>query len=88
MISLSKLDISGLSFKIRNDCFSSFKNTHLIGSSSFSDGFHKLKLGHVFTESLLTVYHNVGIKHNMQNERSAFCGINIWVIYPKEDWKY
>jgi len=65
LISLLKLDIVGISFKIGNGGFSLFKNVHLIGSGILSDGLYKLKLDYGFAEFLLIFYHNVGMKHSM-----------------------
>ena len=38
LISLSKLDVAGYSFKFRNGCFSLFKRTFMIGSGTLYDG--------------------------------------------------
>ncbi|PKI65259.1 hypothetical protein CRG98_014408 [Punica granatum] len=72
LISLSKLDASGFTVKFGHGCFSLFKNTALIGSGILCDGLYKLKFNDSFAESLLTVYHNVGIKRSMSNENSAY----------------
>ena len=39
LISLSKLDVAGYSFKFGNGCFSLYKCTYLIGSDTLYDGF-------------------------------------------------
>ena len=41
LISLLKLNAAVFSSKIGNDCFSSFKDTHLIGSGILSDSLYK-----------------------------------------------
>ena len=66
------VDIYGFNFTFGHDCFSLYKNSKPIGSSVFVDDLHKLKLDDKFTKSLLIVHHNIGIKHNMLNESSAY----------------
>ena len=72
LISLSKLDIAGYSFKFENGCFSLFKQNLFLGSGIICDGLYKLKLDNVFAETLLTVHHNVGTKRGLSNESSAY----------------
>ena len=38
LISLSKIDVAGYSFKFGNGCFSLFKRTFMIGSGTLYDG--------------------------------------------------
>jgi hypothetical protein len=72
LISLSKLDASGHSFKFGNGCFSLFKTNQFIGSGILCDGLYKLKLDDMFAESLMTLHHNVGTKRGLVNEQSAY----------------
>ena len=51
-------------------CFSLFKHFHVLGTSVFCYGLYNLKLNSLYVETLL--HHNVGTKHNLVNERSAF----------------
>ena len=60
LISLSKLDTVGYSFKFGNGCCSLFKHNHFIGSGVLCDGLYKLKLDNLFVETLLTMHHNIG----------------------------
>ena len=48
LVSLSKLDASGYSFKFGNGCFSLFKNNSFIGFGILCDGLYKLKLDNLF----------------------------------------
>ena len=72
LVSLPKLDVCGFDFTFGHGCFSLFKNSKPVGSGILVDGLYKLKLDDKFTESLLTVHHNIGIKHSMLNESSAY----------------
>ena len=72
LVSLSKLDVYGFTFKFRHRCFSLCKNNSIIGSGILMDGLYKLKLDNNFVESLLNVFHNVGIKRSMLNDNSAY----------------
>ena len=72
LVSLSKLDVTGYSFNFGNGCFSLFKHNHLIGTGVLCDGLYKLKLDGLYAETILTLHHNVGTKHSLVNERSAF----------------
>ena len=71
LVSLSKLDVAGYSFKFGNGCFSLFKHTCMIGSGVLCDGLYKLKLDSLYAETLMTLHHNVGTKRSLVNERSA-----------------
>ena len=71
LISLSKLDSVGYSFKFGNECFSLLKHNIIICSGILSDGLYKLKLDNIFVESLLTLHHNFGIKRGFVNESST-----------------
>ena len=44
LVSLSKLDTIGHSFKFGNECFSLFKHKHFIGFGVLYDGLYKLNL--------------------------------------------
>ncbi|KAL5758993.1 hypothetical protein ACOSP7_021604 [Xanthoceras sorbifolium] len=58
LVSLSKLDIIGYSFKFGNGCSSQnilFKHNHFIGSGILCDDLYKLKLDNLFVETLLTL---------------------------------
>jgi len=72
LVSLSKLDVTGYSFNFGNGCFSLFKYNHLIGTGVLYDGLYQLKLDGLYAETILTLYDNVGTKHSLVNERSAF----------------
>jgi len=72
LISLSKLDIVGYSFKFGNGCFSLFKRTFMIGSGTLYDGLYKLNLDNLYAETLMTLHHNVGTKRSLVDERSAY----------------
>lgn len=72
LVSLSKLDSVGYSFKFGNGCFSLLKNYQFIGSGFSCDGLCKFKLDNLFAEALLTVHHNIGTKRSMIYESSAF----------------
>lgn len=72
LVSLSKLDCVGYSFKFGNGCFSLLKNSQFIGSGFSCDGLYKFKLDNLFAEALLTVHYNIGTKRSMIDESSAF----------------
>ena len=72
LLSMSKLDTLGFSFKFGNGCFSLFKHKHFIGSGILCDGLYKLNLDNLFAETLLTLHHNVGTKRGLVNEHSAY----------------
>lgn len=72
LISISRLDRDGFSFKFGNGCFSLFKNTSFVGSGILIDGLYKLKLDNIFTETVLTLHHNVGTKRSLIDENSSF----------------
>ncbi|KAL5757170.1 hypothetical protein ACOSQ2_021916 [Xanthoceras sorbifolium] len=56
LVSLSKLDIIGYSFKFGSGCFSLFKHNHFIGSDILCDDLYRLKLDNLFAETLLTLF--------------------------------
>jgi len=72
LVSLSKFNVTGYSFNFGSGCFSLFKHNHLIYISALCDGLYKLKLDGLYAETVLTLHHNVGTKHNLVHERSAF----------------
>jgi len=72
LISLSKLDVAGYSFKFGNGCFSLYKSTCMIRSGTLSDGLYKLNLDNLYAETLMTLHHNVGTKRGLVNECSAY----------------
>ena len=65
LISLSKLDVVGYSFKFGNGCFSLFKHTFMIGFGTLYDGLYKLNLDNLYVETLMTLHHNVHTKRNL-----------------------
>lgn len=71
LASLAKLDIDVDFIKLGNKSFSLFKNTYFVGSGILYDSLHKFKLNDVFAETLLSLHHNVGIKHSLTNENSS-----------------
>jgi len=72
LISLSKLDVAGYSFKFGNGCFSLFKRSFMIGSGTLYDGLYKLNLDNLYAETLMTLQHNVGTKCSLVDERSTY----------------
>ncbi|GKC28100.1 retrovirus-related pol polyprotein from transposon TNT 1-94, partial [Tanacetum coccineum] len=72
LISIPRLDVSIYSFGGGNGRFNLYKNKSFIGYGILIDNLYKLKLDDVFSESLFTVEHNVGMKRSMVNENSAF----------------
>ena len=74
LVSLPKLDLDGYYINFGNKSFSLFKNTSVVGSGIFCDHLYKFKLNDQFAETLLTLHHNVGTKHNLINENSS----NLW----------
>ena len=72
LVSMSKLDTLGFSYKFGNGCFSLFKHNHFIDSCILYDDLHKLNLDNLFAETLLTLHHNVGTKSGLVNEHSAY----------------
>ena len=72
LVSISRLDVLGFSVKLGHGSFSLYNNTLLLGLGVPINGLYKFKLDDAFAESLFTVYHNVGSKHGMLNENSAF----------------
>ena len=49
-----------------------FKYNYLIGSGTLCDNLYKLNLDNLFSETLLTLHHNIGTKQSLVNEQSAF----------------
>lgn len=74
LISLSKLDVDGYSFKFGNGCLSLFKYTHMIGSSVLYDGLYKLNPDKLYDETFVTLHHNVATKCSLVNE----CSTCLW----------
>ena len=72
LISLSKLDIAGYSFKFGNGCFSLFKRTFMIGSGTLYDGLYKLNLDNLYVKTRMNLHHNVGTKHSLVDERFSY----------------
>jgi len=72
LVSLSKLDKAKSSFRSGKRCFSFFKHNHLIGSGIIFEYLYKLNLKRLFVETLLTLHHNIGTKHDLVNEHSAY----------------
>jgi transposase InsO family protein len=72
LVSISKLDVVGYSFKFGNGCFSLYKNTFMIGSGILCDGLYKLNLDNLYAETLMTLHHSIGTKRSLVNERSAY----------------
>ena len=88
LISLSKLDVLGYSFKFENDCFSLFKRTFMIGSYTFYDGLYKLNLDNLYAETLMTLHHIVGNKCSLVDERDLLTyDISVWDIFLKKEYK-
>ena len=54
LVSLSKLDIAGYSFKFGNACFSLYQRANLIGSGALYDGLYRLNLDNLYAETLMT----------------------------------
>ena len=72
LISLSKLHVVRYSFKFGNGCFSLFKCTFMIRSGTLYDDLYKLNLDNLYVETLMTLHHNVGTKHSLVDEQSAY----------------
>ena len=72
LLSMSKLDILGYSFKFDNGCFKLFKHNHFTSSNILCDGLYKLNFDNFFVETLLTLHHNVGTKRGLVNEHFAY----------------
>ena len=79
LVSLYKLNVIRYSFNFGNGCFSLFKHNHLIDTDIFCDGLYKLKLDCLYVETILTLHHNVGTKHSLVDERSAFLWPNTFL---------
>jgi len=52
LVSLSKLDVVGYSFKFGTGCFSLYQHTYLIGSGTLSDGLYRLNLDNLYAKLL------------------------------------
>ena len=87
LISLSKLDVAGYSFKFGNGCFNFFKRTFMIESGTLYDGLYQLNLDNLYAKTLMTLHHNVGTKRSLVDKRSAYYGISDWGIFPKKEYK-
>jgi len=72
LVSLSKLDVAGYSFRFGNGCFSLYKRTCMIGSGTLYDGLYKLNLDNLYVETLMTLHHNVVTKRSLVNECSTY----------------
>ena len=72
LVSLPKLDKAGFSFKFGSGSFTLLKNNNIIGSGILCDGLYKFKLDDYFTETLMTLHHNIGTKRSLVNEHSAY----------------
>jgi len=72
LVSLSKLDVVGYSFKFGNGCFSLYQCTYLIGSGTLYEGLYRLNLDNLYAETLMISHLNVDIKRSLVNECSAF----------------
>ena len=70
-VSLSKLDVSGFSFKFGFESFSLYKDNKLYGLGILCDGLYMFKLDDVFVETLMTL-HGIGTKRCLVNENSAY----------------
>ena len=57
VVSLSKLDVVGYSFKFWNGCFSLYQRTYLIGFGTLYDGLYRLNLDNLYVETLMTSWH-------------------------------
>ena len=69
---MSKLDVAGYFFKFGNGCFSLFNRNCIIGSGTLYDDLYKLNLDNLYTETLMTLHHNVGTKRNLVDEQYAY----------------
>ena len=83
LVSLSKLDTTRYFFKFGKGFFNFFKHNNFIGISVRCDGLYKLNLDNLCVQTLLTLHHNLGIKHGLVDESSTY-GINAWVTYPRK----
>ena len=53
LVSLSKFDVAGYSFKFGNGCFSLYQRTYLIGSGALCDGLYRLNLDNLYAKTLI-----------------------------------
>ena len=67
LVSLSKLNQAGYSFKFGSGSFSLYEHNYMIGTDMLCDGLFKLNLDFLYAETLLTLHHNVGIKRSLVN---------------------
>jgi len=44
----------------------------MIGSSTLYDVLYKLNLDNLYVKTLMTLHHNIGTKHSLVDERSAY----------------
>jgi len=72
LVSLFKLNVVGYSFKYENGCFSLYKHTCTIETGTLSNGLYKLNLDNLYAKTLMTLHLNVGTKHGLVNECSAY----------------
>lgn len=72
LVSLSKLDVAEYAFNFGNECFSLFKDNHLIGTVILCDCLYKLKLNGLYSENALNLHHNVATKRSLVDECSTF----------------
>ena len=72
LVSLSRLDSAGYTFKFGNGYFSLLKNNSFIGSGTLYDCLYKFKLDNRFVETLLSLHHKVGTRHGLVNEHCTY----------------
>ena len=72
LVSISKLHKVGYVFKFGNGCVNFYKNTCMIGGGTLCDGLYEVNLDNLFVETLMTLHHNIGTKHSLANEQSAY----------------
>ena len=69
-----KLDLDGYFINFWNKSFSLFKKASFVGYGILCDRLYKFKLNDQFTETLLTLHHNVGTERSLINKNSS----NLW----------
>ena len=69
LVSLSKLDRVGYSVLFSYGKLNLMFNSIMIGSSNLCDGSYKIALNHEFTQSLVTLHSNIGLKRGLINEK-------------------
>nr|GEZ35203.1 retrovirus-related Pol polyprotein from transposon TNT 1-94 [Tanacetum cinerariifolium] len=72
LIFIPRLDVNRYTFGGGNGHFNLYKDKSFVSYGILIDNLYKLKLDDVFSESLFTVEHSVGMKHSMVNESYAF----------------